>query len=274
MEPADPVGAPQKPRPDPVERAALLVASVVLALLLLWSVEGLQTRDLVGARRWAWGAIAVASGLAWFSLLAALRSPQPLERLGLVPANLHTVIWGCLGIAALSHGLDSSIEWIAPGGSPGVRAVREVLASLPRDELPFVLAAAAGLTPLGEELFFRGLVQRGIARRGSPTLAIVLAALLFGAAHGDWLYGAAAAVLGAALGVLVHWSGSLLPALLAHGANNLIAVLQASGRLPIPALLETPWIGTLVGVGVGLTALWWALRPPGAGRPLDIPPRG
>ena len=264
MTPVDPEGS--TPTPDPIERIALLVAGGTLALLLLWSVDGLRSRELEGAQRLAWGAIAMGSGLAWFALLVTLRSARPLERLGVIPANLRAVVWGCVGITVLSHGLDSLIEWISPGGSPGVRATREALALLPLSELPFVLAAVAGLTPLGEELFFRGVVQRSLARRGYPLAGIAVGALLFGVAHGDWLYGGAALVLGLGLGVLVHASGSLLPALLAHATNNLVAVLEASGRVTLPASLDAPITGAVLGVSLGSLALWWALQRPDSPR--------
>ncbi len=259
MEPLDPPEAPEPPRPDPVERISLLVAAGVLVLLLFWSIDGLRTLELAPAEQFAWGAVAVGAGLAWFALLAALLSPHPLERLGLVPATLHTIVWGALGIATLSHGLDAALAGLAPQGSPGVEAAREALAEIPRQQLPFVLAAVAGMTPLGEELFFRGLLQRGIAQRGYPVAAIAGAALLFGAAHGGWIYGGAAFVLGVGMGLLVHWSGSLLPALAAHAANNAIAVVEASGRLEVPAPLAEPLLGSVLGLGGGALLLWWAL---------------
>lgn len=258
MDPLDPARNAEPTPPDPFERISLLVASAVLVLLLFWSIDGLRNLELEGALQWAWGAIAVGSALAWFSLLAALRSPRPLERLGLVPATLRATLWGCIGIAALSHGLDSLILWIAPEGSPSLAATREALGSLPSRQLPFVLAAAAGVTPMGEELFFRGLIQRGIARRAGPALAIAVAAVLFGVAHGEWLYGAAACVLGVGLGVLVQQSGSLLPALAAHATNNFIAVLETSGRIATPNLAEAPAAAAFAGIGVGVLALWWA----------------
>lgn len=249
-------------RTDPIERGALVVGIVVLALLFLWSVDGLQNGEFDAGQRLVWTAIAMGSCLAWLALLASLRSPDPLERLGFVPARLHIFVWGSLGVVALSHGADSLITWVAPEGSQGIQATRDALAFLPAGDLPFALAAIAGVTPLGEELFFRGLVQRGIARRGYPLLGLGLASLLFGAAHGDWLYGAAALSLGLALGLLLRRSGSLLPALAAHSINNFIAVLETSGWITLPAFLEAPPFGSLVGIGAGSLALWWALRAP------------
>ncbi len=242
-----------------MERATLLVAAGVLILLLFWSVDGLRTLVLDPAEQFAWGAIAVGAGLAWFALLTALLAPQPLERLGLVAASPRTVVVGALGFVSLSHGLDAAFAGLAPAGSPALEATRDALRDIPSDQLPFVLAAVAGLTPLGEELFFRGFLQRGIARRGYPIAALLGVSVLFGGAHGEWIYGAAAFVLGLGLGLLVHLSGSLLPALAAHGLNNAIAVVEASGRLEIPEPLAEPVLGSLVGLGGGVLLLWWAL---------------
>ncbi|NIR82174.1 MAG: CPBP family intramembrane metalloprotease [Gammaproteobacteria bacterium] len=125
-----------------------------------------------------------------------------------------------------------------------------------------LFASVAFLSPMGEELFFRGLFQRSLSNAGAaPVVAVLASSLLFGAAHGDWVYGAVTFVLGLALGALLLLTGSLLPALIAHIANNAVALLEARELLPLPALFGDPWFGIPVSLGFGAYALWRAVTP-------------
>lgn len=79
------------------------------------------------------------------------------------------------------------------------------------------IAIIAGLSSLGEELLFRGLLQ--------PWLGVVPAALLFGLAHqmrgpSRWVWVAWATVAGGAFGAIFAATGSLLGPLLAHALVN------------------------------------------------------
>lgn len=90
-------------------------------------------------------------------------------------------------------------------------------------ELAIVLAGVSIAAPLGEELFFRGFMQRGLElHRGAPR-AIVVTAFVFSAFHLDPVGLTARFELGVLFGLLVWRSGSLWPAIAAHSANNLIS---------------------------------------------------
>jgi len=83
-----------------------------------------------------------------------------------------------------------------------------------------VFTAVAIAVPIGEELLFRGLIQRLLFRHARPALAILLAGLLFGAIHP--LFSApAVAVLGFWFGLVMLWGGNLWYPILAHGVWNL-----------------------------------------------------
>jgi membrane protease YdiL (CAAX protease family) len=76
---------------------------------------------------------------------------------------------------------------------------------------------------LGEELFFRGVIERELLDRWrSPGLAIVISALVFGAAHlwfhhyPDWRSAVTASVLGAGCGVAYWQSGSVRTPMVTH----------------------------------------------------------
>jgi membrane protease YdiL (CAAX protease family) len=73
------------------------------------------------------------------------------------------------------------------------------------------------LSALGEELFFRGLLQ--------PVIGLWLQALLFGALHqipgrSRWVWVSWAALVGLALGLIFQLTGSLLGPIAAHALVN------------------------------------------------------
>lgn len=75
---------------------------------------------------------------------------------------------------------------------------------------------------LGEELFFRGVIERAVLNWGSPVLAISVSALLFGAAHlwfhgfPDWRRALVATVLGVACGIAYNQTGSVRAPMVTH----------------------------------------------------------
>jgi membrane protease YdiL (CAAX protease family) len=80
--------------------------------------------------------------------------------------------------------------------------------------------------PIIEEIFYRGLFQRALIKRGvAPALSILIVAVVFGASHGELLQLPALVVFGAAAGWLAHRSGRLGPAIAAHVAFNMVTVI-------------------------------------------------
>ena len=82
--------------------------------------------------------------------------------------------------------------------------------------LPGIVALAV-LSSVGEELFFRGLLQ--------PAIGLVPQALLFGLAHqirgpSRWVWASWATVMGLALGAAFRLTGSLAGPLTAHAVIN------------------------------------------------------
>jgi hypothetical protein len=92
-------------------------------------------------------------------------------------------------------------------------------------ELALLLAGVCIAAPLGEEMFFRGFLQRALGlHRGAPR-AIVVTAALFSAFHLDPVGLAARFELGVLFGLLAWKAKSLWPAIAAHAANNFISSL-------------------------------------------------
>jgi membrane protease YdiL (CAAX protease family) len=88
-----------------------------------------------------------------------------------------------------------------------------------------VLIVGVG-APIVEEVFYRGLFQRALLKRGLPPVAAIgINALVFGASHGQLLQLPALVLFGAVAGVLAHRSGRLGPAITAHVAFNMVTVV-------------------------------------------------
>ncbi|MBL4624245.1 MAG: CPBP family intramembrane metalloprotease [Flavobacteriales bacterium] len=79
---------------------------------------------------------------------------------------------------------------------------------------------------IGEELCFRGVMQKLFGKMfNNPHVAIWVTAAIFSAIHMQFYGFIPRMLLGAMLGYLYHWSGSLWLAILAHLINNGFAVV-------------------------------------------------
>jgi uncharacterized protein len=88
-------------------------------------------------------------------------------------------------------------------------------------ELVVAMFVIAILPAIGEELVFRGLIQRELYR-GTKNIhvAIWVAAILFSAIHMQFFGFVPRLLLGALFGYIYYWSGSLTLAIFAHFVNN------------------------------------------------------
>ncbi|MCV9388351.1 CPBP family intramembrane glutamic endopeptidase [Reichenbachiella ulvae] len=98
------------------------------------------------------------------------------------------------------------------------------------DSLPYFIAVfvtVAILPAVGEELLFRGLVQKyfTVAFK-NPHVAIWITAILFSAFHFQFFGFVPRMLLGALFGYLFYFSGNLLYAILGHLINNGLTVLM------------------------------------------------
>jgi uncharacterized protein len=186
--------------------------------------------------------------LEWSYALAVVATvagqPHPAAALGLVAPSLAG------GSAALRSSLVGlvvglSLALIAPvltaRGRAFVRsAAGEAGALLPangRERAWFVaVALTAGVC---EELLYRGFLFFFLARFvPSATVAVIVSAVVFGAAHAYQGRGGvvATALLGACLGGLYVWTGSLWPPIALHALIDLRATLLSPPAAPTAAV--------------------------------------
>ncbi len=207
------------------------------ALLLIGATAGLATCRFPQpsggslALRFAIQSLGLEIFLAAVALAAASLSRRPLRaRLGLGPSRipLRLVAVLAVGAIAVSFALDGVLELTALRERSALARFDFTLAGA-RGGAFWLALVGIGVAPgIAEELLFRGFVQRGLEARLGPALAIVLAAALFGAFHGELWYALSAGVLGLYLGLAAHLAGSIRAAIACHAANNLLAVAEAA----------------------------------------------
>lgn len=100
----------------------------------------------------------------------------------------------------------------------------------------------AVIPSLGEELLFRGVIQKQLFIRSKKIhLSIWLTAFLFSAIHLQFLGFFPRFLIGGLLGYLFYWSGSIWLPIIAHFVNNAGAVILVYliGQKRLPADIET-----------------------------------
>jgi uncharacterized protein len=122
---------------------------------------------------------------------------------------------------------DSALyQWLKPQEDQAMR-LTELMLNTPTSISFFNTILAVAIIPaIAEELTFRGVFQPLLARwTGNVHVAIWGSAFLFSFIHFQFFGFLPRLLLGAMLGYLVWWSGSLWPAIWTHFANNLMAIL-------------------------------------------------
>ncbi|MBL0139125.1 MAG: CPBP family intramembrane metalloprotease [Bacteroidetes bacterium] len=95
------------------------------------------------------------------------------------------------------------------------------------------LVRAVIIVPITEEIFFRGIILQGLLKNYKPTVAIFLSAIIFGLVHmnpGAMI----TATVGGLLTGWIYWkTNSLLPCIMLHFLNNMMAYLSWSKFLKL-----------------------------------------
>lgn len=182
----------------------------------LWA--GLLGAAWVASRRWGTGNVARDYGLALH--------PWPDVPVG--------VVAGLLAQFLLVPLVYLPIEPFVPNLSQTLSKPAEQLTGHAHGAALVALAIlVAGVAPVVEELFFRGLVLRaldarlaGLGRRLGPAAAIVISAAAFGTAHGEGaIVGLGLGVFGVVLAAMAERWKRLGPGIVAHATFNAATVV-------------------------------------------------
>ncbi len=183
------------------------------------------------------------AGFVLLSVLGiALRYRLPLARLGLTTRRwaamlLVGLIAGAVMIPVASVTEQAGVEIYALVRG---RQAAELQAERERkmDPLNRILATTKGpaatawliallgvAVPIGEEVYFRGVVYGGLRNRYGLGWGLIGSTLFFGVVHRQVVHFLPIAVLGLALALLYERTKSLLPSITVHAVNNIVSIL-------------------------------------------------
>ena len=124
------------------------------------------------------------------------------------------------------------VEWVLPPPKEVIEGLRHVITPAEgKSGFAFALLLTAVTPAICEEALFRGPILRGLRTRLSAVGAAVLTGLLFGLYHGSVWRFIPTAALGVALSAIALAADSIVPAMVAHFANNAIIIALASAGL-------------------------------------------
>jgi membrane protease YdiL (CAAX protease family) len=128
----------------------------------------------------------------------------------------------------LPDSLSGLENWMKSAEDSNQQLVESFLAMDSVGDLLVNLLLIAVIPAIGEEFFFRGIIQQELlSKRMNPHVAIWLTAILFSAFHLQFYGFLQRMILGVLFGYLMWWSGSIWPAVAAHFTNNGFAVFMA-----------------------------------------------
>ncbi len=118
----------------------------------------------------------------------------------------------------------------------------EVLGQFAASPWPLVFVAACLFPAIGEEIFCRGFLGRGLVAHHGAVGGVLLASLLFGIMHIDPVQSVGAFALGLGLHFIYLTTRSLLAPMLVHMLNNAFAfwVMRNYEWCPLPGLSLLP----------------------------------
>ncbi len=196
------------------------------------------------------------SGRYWYYALAGA-----VATLLIIPANDWLTTWnGSWNLGRLGE-LLRTLQDATEGIVESMMSTDSVLGLLGN------LLVVALIPAVCEEVFFRAGIQNLLQKWvKNPHLAIWLTAIIFSLGHGEVFSFMPRFVLGALLGYLYVYGGSLLPNMMAHFVNNTLVVvlywLVARGVIDIDpeAPLQVDWaltaLCTLAAVAVLAVTFW------------------
>lgn len=219
---------------------AMMLASFVLGLIIypfIFSLEGIDETALVE--------IPTNAGFVLFTLIiqdgiliwmvwhqVVRRRVIPLTEMGISRATLgdsakmaRYTVWGVVaGLALFGVAILIELGQSAVGFVPPEDAI--IIGPEAGDLAAYLtwLVSACLIAPVSEEFFFRGYAFYAFNKRYGLLVGLFVSALGFSAIHGSIYSLLPIFAAGVGLALAYHWSGSLVPPMVAHAVNNFIAV--------------------------------------------------
>ena len=244
---------------------ALVISGVdLLALLDELSTEGMGALDEYTAQLLAANTVGLVFAFGIPALMwSRLSTPQVFSFLRLRKADWRFVVLGLAGwfvlipIVQFAGQLNAALPWPESVRIWEQQMLEPVTRFLERPDMLVPSLLMIALAPaICEEILFRGYLQRQLERSTGVSWSIVLSGFLFGAYHLQPTKLLPLALLGGYFAFLTWRTGSLVPAMFAHFAQNAMAIILSyffaqSGRdvAELDALV-VPWYMAVGGAGL------------------------
>ena len=169
----------------------------------------------------------VGQGVSYLKFTPIRSSLMWLGVILLMPLALPAVNWlkSLNDMVVLPHFMSGVELWMQQMEHQSELLTEKFLSVSSYSALALNLLVMAAIPALGEELFFRGLLQTVLGEKLNRHLAVWITAFIFSAIHLQFYGFLPRFLLGAALGYLFLFSGSIWASIVAHFINNALAVL-------------------------------------------------
>lgn len=169
----------------------------------------------------------VGQGVSYLKFTPIRSSLMWLGVILLMPLALPAVNWlkSLNDLVVLPHFMSGVELWMQQMEHQSELLTEKFLSVSSYSALALNLLVMAAIPALGEELFFRGILQTVLGEKLNRHLAVWITACIFSAIHLQFYGFLPRFLLGAALGYLFLFSGSIWASIVAHFINNALAVL-------------------------------------------------
>lgn len=241
------------PAPLACRRIALVIFGLALAMHLSISVLALSLGFGLRFTVIISELIALLGLSLWVSFRMGLPPSESLALRRAAPVHLIVALVASLPLQVSGGAMQYLIlqAWPDDGAMREMieRTMQELLKTETVLDVVVLFFTGVALAAVCEEVLFRGLLFQLLARRSGWASAIFWGAVLFSAFHLDPIGFLPRLPIGLFLGLLVWRSGSLYPAVLAHGTFNFVGLflVPLAGESPsLENVLETGLIAALV----------------------------
>lgn len=181
-------------------------------------------------------------------------------RINLLRINLLRILVVCIVAACLSVSLNNLI--LATKLEEQSAAYRRVNASFFSSTFGVELLGTSLVTPILEEILYRGIVYERLKRCGKIRTAVFLSALIFGAMHFNLVQFLYAGLIGVFLAVVYETEGTILVPMLAHAVANAVAVARVETGFLSGFSEKNPFFLplSLLLLGISIIMTWYLIR--------------
>ena len=183
--------------------------------------------------------LTLVSGLLTLAIVAvvyfAIRRMSPAEAVWLRPVHGGALWVGAICAPALYMAVTMVMALLPQQVLDGYTEASAVL----DDVGPVAFLCVVIVSPVVEEVIFRGLVMTRLARVMNPWTAVLISACVFGVCHGQIVWFCYAFFLGVIFGLMDMQARSILPSILGHIAFNFIGQMITTADALFP---EERWV--------------------------------